>query len=334
MPATSTRPKGYLTLTDSRTSDPNEWKPTPQAMERIAQVKSVIDAANYQVSVRFIFYRLVGNFGYPKTEKDYKNLAELLVKARRAQLISFADIADSDPALAAGASGWENRAQFLNFRKSVNSYELHPGLDQPYEIELWSEDAGSVPMLAEITRGLPITIYSTGGFSSVTVTHEIAQRVMSREVPTIFLHIGDYDPSGESIFKSMSQDVGAFISYELGCDWDEETGETYNAESDDGPDFRPIRVALTREQADMWQLETAPPKASDSRSRNWVGETVQVQAMTEEQMREVVEAAINQYIDWDKIEELRERSEEERDEMAPLVSAAMDNVIEQLGESN
>jgi hypothetical protein len=328
----SSRPKGYITLVDRRTSDPNEWKPTDEAIQRIAQVRSIINAANYRVSVRFIFYRLVGNFGYPKTEKDYKNLAELLVKARRARLIDFRDIADSDPALAPGATGWRNRAHFLNYRKSVNGYTLDPGLDQPFEIELWSEDAGSVPMLAEITRGLPITIYSTGGFSSVTVTHEIAERVMEREVPTIFLHIGDYDPSGESIFKSMSQDVGAFISDELGCDWDDETGETYNAEDNDGPDFRPIRVALTREQADMWQLETAPPKASDSRSRNWVGETVQVQAMTEEQMREVVERAIYEYLDMEKIEELRDRSEEERDEMAPLVSAAMDNVIAELGE--
>lgn len=318
----SARPKGYM----------HGWTPNDRSAEIIGQVRSVLRTVSYAVSVRFIFYRLVGNFGYPKTERDYKNLAELLVKARRAQLIPFSAIADSDPALAGGAYGYASRKQFLNARKEVDAYNLYPLIGQPFRIELWSEDAGSIPMLESITNDYPITLYSTGGFSSVTVTHDIAERVMSRHVPTIFLHIGDFDPSGESIFKSMSQDVGAFISDELGCDWDEETGQTFNTVDDDGPDFRPIRVALTREQADDWNLETAPPKASDSRSVNWIGETVQVQAMTEAQMREVVVEALDDYFDHDQLRALEEQAEAERVEMAPLVAAAMDNVITELGE--
>lgn len=328
----SSRPKGYLTIVDRRTSDPNEWMPSPRALELIDQVRSVIDAATYQVSVRFIFYRLVGNFGYPKTEKDYKNLAELLVKARRARLIDFRDIADDDPAAGGGTWGYDNRAEFLNDRKSVEGFALDQLRDQPFAIELWSEDRGSVPMLAQITRDYPITIYTTGGFSSVTVTHGIAQRVLVRDVPTVFLHIGDFDPSGESIFKSMSQDVGAFVSHELGCDWDEETGQTYAADDDDGPDFRPIRVALTRQQAEDWNLETAPPKASDTRSRNWVGDTVQVQAMTEQQMRDVVIEKLDEFFDHEARAAVNEESDRLREEMAPLVSDAIDDVIKKLGE--
>lgn len=321
----SARPKGYMT----------HWSPRPEHAEIISQVRDVIARSTYRVSVRFIFYRLVGNHGYPKTERAYKNLAELLVKARRAGLIPFGAITDSDPALAHGADGWASRAQFLRYRSSVDGFALDPLIGQPYEIELWSEDAGSVPMIAGMARDFPVTVYSTGGFSSVTVTYDIAQRVMNRSVPTIFLHIGDFDPSGESIFKSMSQDVGAFVSADLGCSWDEDTGETYHCEDegldDAGPDFRPIRVALTREQAEMWDLETAPPKATDSRSANWDGETVQVQAMTEDQMEEVVLAALNEHTDHDARAELEARESEERDEMAPLVKAAMESVIIELG---
>lgn len=319
----SARPKGYMP----------DWTPNERSAEIIDQVRSVIAASSYEISVRFIFYRLVGNFGYPKTERDYKNLAELLVKARRAQFIPFDAISDSDPALAGGASGFASRAQFLRYRAGVNGFGLDPRMGQPYEIELWSEDAGSVPMLAGIARDYPVTIYSTGGFSSVTVTHAIAERVMGREVPTVFLHIGDFDPSGESIFKSMCQDVGAFLWEDLRCDYDEDTGETFNAPDDAGPDFRPIRVALTREQADGWNLETAPPKASDSRSINWIGETVQVQAMSEEQMREVVTDALDRHMDHGVLEELRDREDAEREEMAPLVRDAMESVIAELGES-
>lgn len=320
------RPKGYMT----------HWTPNPEHAEIIRQVLTVVRNSTYEVSVRFIFYRLVGNYGYPKTELAYKNLVNLLVKARRAGLVPFNAISDSDPALAQGASGFATRAQFLRYRAGVSGFSLDPLIGQPYEIELWSEDAGSVPMLAGIARDYPVTIYSTGGFSSVTVTYNIAQRVMSRDRPTIFLHVGDFDPSGESIFKSMCQDVGAFVSEDVGCSWDEDTGETYNCDDqgqDDGDiDFRPIRVALTREQAEMWNLETAPPKASDSRSARWVGETVQVQAMTEEQMRDVVTNTLDRFMDHDAWDALREREEEERNEMAPLVRTAMEGVIKELGE--
>lgn len=331
----SRRPKGFLSLTDRRTSDPNEWKPTPSALELISQVKQVLSTVSYAVSVRFIFYRLVGNFGYPKTERDYKNLAELLVKARRAELISFHSIVDSGTETAGGVAGYESRAAFLGVykRQLPDWFTLSEMTNQPYHIELWSEDAGSIPMLNSIVHQYPVRIYSTGGFSSVTVTHEVAQRVLSREKPTVFLHVGDYDPSGESIFYSMSQDIGAFVGTELGCEWDEETGETLNTfGNDDGPDFRPMRVALTEEQTIEWNLETAPAKVSDSRSRNWEGETVQVQAMTEAQMREVVVSAVTEHLDTDELEKTRERGDELREEMKPILERAFQDVINELGE--
>jgi hypothetical protein len=196
-------------------------------------------------------------------------------------------------------------------------------------------------MLAGITRDYPVTVYSTGGFSSVTVTHEIAQRVLARDRPTVLLHVGDFDPSGESIFKSQCQDVGAFVSSELRCDWDDETGETFNTdwtEEKDEPDFKPVRVALTADQAIGWGLETAPPKASDTRSMYWddkgVGGTVQVQAMTEDQMEEVVLAVVHEYVDLDALRDLRARSVVLREEMEPFIEGAFDGVIEQLGEGS
>lgn len=318
------RPKGYM-----------DWKPRPESMEIIQQVRSVLRNARYAVSVRFIFYRLVGNFGYPKTERDYQNLINLLVKARRAELIPFYEIADSGTDIAGGVSGYKSRASFLDtYRDLGKFFTLNEMIDQPYHIELWSEDAGSVPLLAGIVSDYPVTVYSTGGFSSVTVTHEVAERVIERDRPTVFLHVGDYDPSGESIFYSMSQDIGAFAGKEMDCDWDPETGETFNGITDDDgvPDFRPIRVALTKAQTIEWNLETAPAKQSDSRSKNWVGETVQVQAMTEAQMEEVVTAAVEEHLDLDALESIRGRSEEMREEMRPLISKALNSVITELGE--
>lgn len=340
----STRPKGFLTVTDKRSSNPNEWCPKPEAWDLIDQVKEIIDSSRFRggKSVRFIFYRMVGNYGYPKTEQAYNNLAELLVKARRAQLISFRAIVDNGTDQAGGIAGYASRAEYLRDSKEdlVEGFSLDEMREQPFHIELWSEDSGSVSMMAQIVRDYPVTVYSTGGFSSVTVTHQIAQRVAGRDRPTMFLHVGDYDPSGESIFKSMSQDIGAFVVRLNGGEWNPDTGRTYLSEDDDGPDFRPLRVALTEDQAIEWGLETAPPKRSDSRTPNWVaqqsgalgGEMVQVQAMTEDQMEETVLKVVRDYVDEDILEETRVMGSELREEMAPLIESAFNDVIDELGE--
>jgi hypothetical protein len=46
------------------------------------------------LTARQIFYRLVGAYAYSKSERDYKRLQEILVRARRAQIVPFAHIRD------------------------------------------------------------------------------------------------------------------------------------------------------------------------------------------------------------------------------------------------
>jgi hypothetical protein len=41
--------------------------------------------------------------------------------------------------------------------------------------------------------GVPVC--SCGGFDSLTAKHEAAQRIAARDVPTLVLHVGDFDPN-------------------------------------------------------------------------------------------------------------------------------------------
>ena len=280
-----TRPKGYA-----------EWNPKPGVLVVLDQVREII--AEYRgygpMTVRQIFYRLVGEYGFEKTEKAYKRLCEYMVRARRARVVPFYAIRD-DGTESAGGGGWEGISDFWEaMRYDADHYTLDHQQDQPQEIEVWCEAAGMVPMLARMVSDWDIPVHSTGGFSSVTVTHETADRIVRQDRPTVMLHIGDYDPSGESIFTSMAQDIGAFVADDTGEEWHEDTGEVPGI-------FEPVRVALTREQVARFRLPTAPPKASDSRSRSWRGSTTQAEAMPPDLLRDVIREAVGEYIDPDAL---------------------------------
>jgi hypothetical protein len=302
-----------------------DWAPTAAVAEIVRQVRQIlVEYSGYgPMTVRQIFYRLVGQYDYPKDERAYKRLGEALVKARRAQLIPFHSIRD-DGTIVHGAGGDNGRSEVWDYLQSIvgqpQSYlRLDRNTGQPHHIELWCEAAGMAPMLSQMVRYRDVSVYSTGGFSSVTVTYEIAQRVISRDKPTYFLHVGDFDPSGESIFTSMSQDVGAFVIGEFGGTWNANTGEVSSLNDDKECLFIPQRVALTEAQVEEYDLPTAPAKQSDSRSANWYGETTQAEAMPPTLLEEVVKGAIDDLTDQDALDDLREREREDKERLRAAV---------------
>ena len=283
----SKRPKGWA-----------EWNPKPETLELIGQVTNVLEeySDHLPLTARQVFYRLVGAYGYDKTEKAYSRLCEHLVRARRAGMIRFQDIRDDGTAEHLAGSGWNSPAAFWDsLFEAGDDYERPTREGQDFRIELWSEAGGMAPTLARVARPYGVPVYSTGGFSSVTVTFEIAQRARRSRLPTIFLHVGDYDPSGESIFNAMAEDAMAFLPFST--------------------EFTPVRVALTEAQVEEHGLETAPPKASDSRSVNWIGETCQAEAIPPDLLARLVEDAIEEYTDMAQLREVEERGAEERAEI-------------------
>lgn len=71
------------------------------------------------------------------------------------------------------------------------------------------------------------------------------------------------------------------------------------------------RAKLTEAQVAEHDLPTAPPKRSDSRSANWIGETCQAEAMPPDLLATTVREAIESHLDLDVYHEQLEQ--EKRD---------------------
>ena len=120
----------------------------------------------------------------------------------------------------------------------------------------------------------------------------------------MILHLGDYDPSGESIFESVAEDVAAFVRA------DRRHGlVTVQFE----------RVALTREQVRHFNLPTAPAKITDSRSKDWIGGTCQLEALPPNVIAEILRAAIERHIDHEMLQLDRQVEQAEREQIQTLL---------------
>lgn len=294
------RPKGYA-----------PWRPQAKAQATIEAVKSVL--VEYQdhlpLTVRQIFYRLVGAHGYPKTDQAYNALADMLVRARRARMIDFDAIRD-DGVVTVPRHQYGSVEDFHDETADrIRGYRRDRLEGQPVRLELWAEAAGMIHQLDRVASRYSAPVYSAGGFGSLTANYEIARRALDRTVPTVLLHVGDFDPSGVSIFEAATEDAALFV---------EQDRVIENLE------IRPVRVALTADQVDEFDLPTAPPKKSDGRSAGWKGETCQLEALAPDQLAEIITAAIEDHLDLGIYRQVLAQEDLDRAELLALPSGEVD----------
>ncbi len=198
------RPRGFV----------ESWNPQAETRKLLAAVDQVLaEYAEYlPLTVRQIYYRLVGTSFLTKTQQAYDRLGEHLVMARRARRIPFEHIRDDGadlPWSLVGDQSGRDLAQTL--ANIVRYFDLDRQLDQPRLLLLWCEAAGMKPQLEKTTEPFGVKVISGGGFDSVTVKHAMAKMIVACGKPVEVLHVGDYDREGQDIFTALSEDVTAFV---------------------------------------------------------------------------------------------------------------------------
>lgn len=288
------RPRGYI----------EDYNPRTKTRELLEQVEAVFDTYRNELPLtgRQVFYRLVGTIDYPKDEKAYNRLMEHLGNFRRAGIIPFSYIRD-DGTIEESPLEFASPEDILREAEQLAAQSQSVRLEgQERWVELWCEAGGMAPQLARVVGGYGITVYSSGGFDSLTVKYEAAQRIVDRDVPTVVLHVGDFDPSGVTMFQAALEDVRAFVD-EDGVDEVEFT-----------------RVALTREQVGRYDLPGSVAKKS-SHASNWRSgeDAVQLEAMPPDVLAGEIRQAVESELDLDLLEEAKSAEEDNRGEFDEMM---------------
>ncbi len=257
------------------------------------------------MTARQIFYRLVGAYGYPKTEGAYSSLTEHLVRARRAKMIPFDHIRDDGISVMSHAHYADENAFYKRVNDMGKAYKRDKLANQKIDMRVYCEASGMIPQLNKVCEPYSVPVYSCSGFDSLSGKYELKQTCwqafMWHGRRTVILHLGDHDPSGESIFNDgLVEDIYAFLEKDV-------------------PHKKPRevavfeRVALKGEQIERFKLPTEPPKATDSRTKNWQGqESCQLEALPPDVLASLLDATLKTYLNLAVYEQDLRAEEDER----------------------
>lgn len=257
-------------------------------------IRDLLEAENPMTN-RQVFYRLVSLGAIAKTEGEYKaTVCRLLKEMRLDGSIQFEWIADN--------TRWMRKPRTYSSLESAllstaQTYRRALWDDLDVYVEIWLEKDALAGVLSEITYRWDVPLMVTRGYPSLTYVYEAAENIQDIDKPTFIYFFGDYDPSGVDIPRTVEENLRRFAPH----------AEVY---------FE--RVAVNIEQIEAWDLPTRPTKQSDSRSKTFGGESVEVDAIPPSQIRNLVYDCISQHADPRELERIEAIEEAERESLRQL----------------
>jgi hypothetical protein len=230
--------------------------------------------SDHPMTVRQVFYQLVSRGVIAKTEGEYKQtVVRLLTAMRRARDLPFAWIADN--------TRWMRKPQtYSSFEEMLqltqDTYRRAIWDSQPSYVEIWLEKDALAGVLYAETEPWDVPLMVTRGYPSLSYLYEAAEAIAECGKPAYLYYFGDLDPSGVDITRTVERGIREFA-----------------------PDAEIFfkRVAVTQQQVVELRLPTRPTKQTDSRSKNFSGESVEVDAIPPSTLRRLVKSCIEMHVD-------------------------------------
>lgn len=270
--------------------------------KEIATVREAIYDAlteDAPMTVRQVFYRLVSTGVIAKTEGEYKStVVRLLGEMRRDGEIPFDWIADNTRWMRKPRT-YSSLEQLL--QDTVRTYRRSVWDNQDAYVEIWLEKDALAGVFYEETHEWDVPLMVTRGYPSLSYLHSAAETIADQDKSTYLYYFGDYDPSGLDIPRKVEQDLREFAP-------------------DAEIEFQ--RVAVSLDQIHTLKLPTRPTKRTDSRSKNFIGESVEVDALPPRTLRGIVSACITQHIDRHAYSSLLAAEQGEKEVLMRLVDRA------------
>jgi hypothetical protein len=273
------------------------YGPSPTRRRRTKAEISALKTALYNLisaerpmTVRQVFYRAVSAGLVAKTETEYKaTVGRLLVEMRRQGEMPFGWLVDNTrwmrkPSTHTSLDGFLASAA-RHYRRALWDH-------QDVYVEVWLEKDALAGVLYDVTEVWDVPLMVTRGYPSIAFLQSAAEAIQAEGKPAFLHYFGDWDPSGVDIPRAVEQDLRGFAP---------------------GAEIHFERRAVNPGQIALWGLPTRPTKRTDTRSRSFEGESVEVDAIPPSTLRELVDECIQRHVDPDVLELTLRVEREERE---------------------
>ena len=255
--------------------------------------------ANQPMTLRGLFYLLVTEGAIDKTEQEYANVGNYLLKLRRNGTIPYSWIADH--------TRWMRKPRVFDsgeaaLQAAAATYRQSLWRDQDAYVEIWIEKDTLAGVLVDVTSEYDVPLMVARGFSSETFLYESARNIEAQRKPIHIYLLTDHDPSGLASAEHTGRRLKAFLA-----------SHPHPVEA--------RRVAVTKRQIADMNLPTRPTKTTDSRSRTFAGESVELDAIPAPRLRAIVRWCIERHINQGVLERTRDTERHERATLEAIVAA-------------
>lgn len=289
--------------TKTKTKTARRPRRTREQLNAIEAALIEIIEPHAPMTARQIFYQAVSKGVIGKTEGEYKNtVIRLLASMRRSGRIPYWWIADN--------TRWQRKPRTFSsiedaLERTQDYYRRDLWQSQSDYVEVWCEKDALAGVLYEVTSPWHVPLMVTKGFASISYLYEAAETIKAADKPAWLYYFGDRDPSGVHIDRSIEKQL-RLLAPEAEIHFE--------------------RVAVTPKQIGELGLQTRPTKLTDSRCKGFEGESVEVDAIPPDVLKEMAESCITRHIDYLALQRLQVVERLERDTLARFTGLDCDGL--------
>lgn len=266
-------------------------------------------ASDRPQSVRHVFYRMTDpRLPEPveKSERGYSQVQHRLTCMRRAGLLPYGWITDATRR-GYHTDTYGDAGEFLSRMAGLYRGQLWEQAE--HYVEVWCESRSIAGTIDGTCEELAVSLYPAGGFTSLSLAYQAAEYInrVARDRPAHVIYIGDYDPAGVLIDRSIERELRQHLH--------------------DGVVLNFHRAAITPEQIARYDLPTKPRKQGERRAPE-IARTVEAEAMPAHQLRELLREAVEQFLPPDALAVARVAEQSEREGLFQLSEVLRANDID------
>ena len=251
-------------------------------------------------TVRGNMYLVVSSGFLPDTgPTSYGRIQRLLNDLRKKRVIPFPWVTDNIRSTIKPSS-WTGLQDFADTVREAYRRDFWSELPDHVEIIVAKDTAAG--RIAPVTRAYDVPLHPLRGYSSTSFTWSITQHWRQIDTPIYVYYVGDHDPSGRNLERSIRESLTEYS----------------------GRDFCWERLAVEPHQFDEFDVIPLAPKTRDTRYQKFVAEygdkCAEVEAIAANDLRDMVQTAIESHIPTNQWERLQKIEDEERQTWASVMS--------------